>query len=97
MNKNKDKPKSRFALVFSKEMRPMLAASSIGIVFVASIVIGVLMGVWLDSKLSTKPWLTLFFLGIGVAAGVKNAWHFIKKSGAMEKIEETKDDGTTGV
>ena len=89
-----DKPKNRF--LFSKEVRPMLAASSIGIVFVVSIVIGVLIGVWLDSKLDTKPWLTLFFLGIGVAAGIKNTWHFIKKSGALEKIPDTDKDEDGG-
>ena len=79
-------------LAFSKEMRPMLAASSIGIVFVASIVIGVLIGVWIDGKLGTKPWFTLFFLGIGIAAGIKNAYYFVKKSGALEKIEEEKKE-----
>ena len=82
---NNKSSKNRFLAVFSKEMRPMLAASSIGIVFVMSIVIGVLIGVWIDGRFNTKPWFTLFFLGIGVAAGIKNVWHFIKKSGAMEK------------
>jgi len=85
MNDDNIKTKNRFLTTFSSEARPMLAASSIGIVFVASIVIGTLFGVWLDGKFNTKPWLTLFFLGIGIAAGVKNAWHFIKKSGALEK------------
>ncbi|MDR2401109.1 MAG: AtpZ/AtpI family protein [Deferribacteraceae bacterium] len=69
-------------------MRSLLAASSIGLVFVASIVIGTLIGVWLDGKFDTKPYLTLFFIFIGIAAGVKNVIYYIKKSGACEKIDD---------
>jgi ATP synthase protein I len=69
-------------------LRPLLAASSIGLVFVASIVIGTLIGVYLDGRFGTKPYLTLFFIFIGVAAGVKNVIYYIKKSGACEKIDD---------
>jgi ATP synthase protein I len=68
-------------------LRPLLSAGSIGLVFVVSIVIGTLIGVWLDGKLGTKPYLTLFFILIGIAAGVKNVIYYIKKSGALEKID----------
>jgi ATP synthase protein I len=68
-------------------LRPLLAASSIGLVFVVSIVIGTLIGVWLDGKFGTEPYLTFFFIFIGIAAGVKNIIYFIKKSGALEKID----------
>ncbi|MDR0454397.1 MAG: AtpZ/AtpI family protein [Deferribacteraceae bacterium] len=91
MSDDNDQEKNRYTLLFSKEMRPMLAASSIGMVFVVSIVIGAFMGVWIDGKLSTKPWFTLFFLGIGIASGIKNAYYFIKKSGALEKAETEKE------
>ncbi|MDR2884717.1 MAG: AtpZ/AtpI family protein [Deferribacteraceae bacterium] len=73
------------------ELRPMLAASSVGTVFVISIVLGSLFGWWLDGKFGTKPYLTIFFMCIGIASGVKNAIYFIKKSGTLEKIEEEKD------
>lgn len=71
-----------------KEFRSMLEASSIGLVFVISIVIGALIGVWLDGKFGTKPYLTIFFLLLGVASGVKNAWFFIKKSMNMEDEDD---------
>lgn len=73
-------------------MRQILPASSIGLVFVLSIVIGALIGVWLDGKFGTKPWFTLFFLFIGIASGVRNAYIFIKKAIALEK---KKDDDET--
>ena len=75
-----------------KEIRQMLPASSIGLVFVISIVIGTLIGVWLDGKLGTKPYLTIFFMLLGVASGVKNAYHFVKKSGMLEKDDESKGE-----
>jgi F0F1-type ATP synthase assembly protein I len=73
------------------ELRPMLAASSVGMVFVVSIAIGSLFGYWLDGKLGTRPYATIFFMCIGIASGVKNAVYFIRKSGALEKIEENKE------
>lgn len=80
--------------MFKKSKEPgnignMLAASSIGIVFVVSIVIGTLFGVWLDSKFNTKPIFTLFFMCIGIASGVKNAYMFIKRSGALDSDDKT--------
>jgi ATP synthase protein I len=79
--------------VKQNEFTRLLSASSIGIVFVCSIVISTLIGVWLDGKFGVKPWCTLSFLLIGIAAGIKNAVYYIKKSGALEKIE---DDNETG-
>lgn len=54
--------------------------SSIGFQISLSIVIGLALGVWLDGKLDTRPWLTLVFMGLGVAAGFRNIWLAIKRS-----------------
>ncbi len=71
----------------------MLEASSIGLVFVFSIVIGALMGVWLDKKLGTAPYITLAFIILGFISGVKNAWYFIKKSmKAQEEAEKNEKE-----
>jgi ATP synthase protein I len=69
----------------------MIPASSIGLVFVLSIVIGTLIGVWLDAQFDTKPWLTLFFLAIGIASGIKNAYMFYKKAERLMNEEESKN------
>jgi ATP synthase protein I len=46
-----------------------------------SIFIGLGIGVYLDRKVfNTTPWLTLIFLGLGIAAGYRNIGHAIKKS-----------------
>ncbi len=46
--------------------------SSVGICMVASILIGLAMGYYLDSWLGTEPWLLLVFLGFGIVSGFRN-------------------------
>lgn len=46
--------------------------SSAGICMVASILIGMAMGYYLDIWLGTKPWLLLIFLGFGIVSGFRN-------------------------
>jgi ATP synthase protein I len=50
------------------------------------------MGVWLDKKFGTAPWLTLIFLALGIVSGVKNAWYFIKKSMKAEEEKENNEN-----
>jgi ATP synthase protein I len=45
-----------------------------------SIFIGLGIGVVLDKRFDTSPWLTLVFLGFGIAAGYRNIGLAIKKS-----------------
>ena len=54
---------------------------SVGLSVALSIFIGLGIGVYLDRKVfDTTPWLTLIFLGLGIAAGYRNIGHAIKKS-----------------
>lgn len=48
--------------------------SSLGISIVISTLIGLAMGYYLDGWLGTGPWLTLIFLGFGIAAGFRNVF-----------------------
>ena len=60
--------------------RELAYFSSLGISIALSIVIGLAIGVYLDRKFDTTPWLTLIGLGIGIAAGYRNIGLAIKKS-----------------
>ena len=56
--------------------------STIGISLAASIFIGVGIGYFLDHKVfngKTAPWLTLLFLGFGIAAGFRNLYMLTKR------------------
>lgn len=60
--------------------RELAYFSSLGISVALSIVIGLAIGVFLDRKYDTSPWLTLIGLGLGIAAGYRNIGLAIKKS-----------------
>ncbi len=63
-----------------RELREFAYYGSIGMSVAFSIVIGLGIGVWLDGEFDTNPWLTLIFIGLGIAAGYRNIWLAIKKS-----------------
>ena len=54
--------------------------SSLGISVALAIFIGLGVGVWLDRKFDTSPWLTLIFLLFGIAAGFRNIALVIKRA-----------------
>ena len=56
--------------------------STIGLTLAASIFVGVGIGYLLDHKVfkgKTAPWLTLLFLGFGIAAGFRNLYKLTKR------------------
>lgn len=62
---------------FSKSMA---AIAGIGWVLVASVVLGTLLGAWLDRKLNTDPWLLVIGATAGTAAGIVYVWRVSKRS-----------------
>jgi len=54
--------------------------SSLGLSIALSIFIGLAIGVYLDQRYDTIPWLTLIGLAMGIAAGYRNIGLAIKKS-----------------
>ncbi len=59
--------------------KEMAFYSSLGISVALAIFIGLGIGVWLDRKFDTSPWLTLIFLGMGIVAGFRNIARVIKR------------------
>ena len=51
-------------------MRKAGPVMSISLLIPISILIGYLLGNWLDGKFGTKPWLTLAFILIGLISGI---------------------------
>ena len=45
--------------------------STLGLTLVFATMIGLAIGIYLDKKFNTSPWLTIIFLLIGIAAGFK--------------------------
>ena len=64
-----------------RTLKDLAYYSSLGLSVVLSIFIGLAVGVYLDRRVfNTTPWLTLIFLGLGIAAGYRNIGLAIKKS-----------------
>jgi len=61
-------------------IRELAFFSSLGFSVSLSIFIGLGIGVYLDRRFGTSPWLMLVFLGFGIAAGYRNIGLAIKKS-----------------
>jgi ATP synthase protein I len=61
-------------------IRELAYFSSLGFSVSLAIFIGLGIGVYLDRRFDTSPWLTLVFLGFGIAAGFRNIGLAIKKS-----------------
>jgi len=68
----------------------LLKLSSLGLEMGAAVVIGLLIGIWLDGRFGTDPWLMLLFLFFGFVAAGKGVIRAIRK-GVFE--EEPGKDG----
>jgi ATP synthase protein I len=65
--------------------------SSVGISLVASILIGLAMGVYLDRWLDTRPLFTLIMLVIGVISGFRNVYILTTRELKRQQLEEPVD------
>jgi ATP synthase protein I len=70
----------------------MAYASSLGIALVLAIFGSLLLGVFIDRKLGTGSIFTILFLVIGIVAGFRNYYLFIKRY-LSEEAEEAKESG----
>ena len=57
-----------------------LSATSVGLEFGISVIIGLVAGWWLDKELGTGPWLTLVMICCGFAAGVRGVLRAMKRA-----------------
>lgn len=70
------------------EMSRALNFITLGIMLVACIAIGGLMGHYLDQWLGTKPWLFLLFLFFGIISGFINVFREVFKEAKREEKED---------
>ncbi len=80
-----------------KEFVQLLANyGHIGFTFVASILIGLGGGIYLDQKVfdgRTSPWFTFVGLAFGIAAGYKTLFEVIWRDRNLEKKSDKEDQG----
>jgi ATP synthase protein I len=74
-----------------KQLKAFGRIGALGIELALSTVIGMLGGRWLDSKLSTEPWLTLVGLILGVVAGFRSLYMAARKQ-SRQSQQPPRDD-----
>jgi ATP synthase protein I len=60
-------------------LRQFGVLGSVGLHLVVGTFAGLAIGYFLDRHLHTKPWLTLIFLGFGIAAGFINLFRVMRR------------------
>ena len=63
--------------------------SSMGMELGLSVVVGFLIGSWLDGWLGTDPWLLLVFGAAGIIAGYRSIFRLLKKVQTKQQEEES--------
>lgn len=59
--------------------REYMKAWMMGLNLVVSTFIGLAIGYWLDGVFSTRPWLTIIFLLLGIVSGFREIFRMIQK------------------
>ncbi|NPA57791.1 MAG: AtpZ/AtpI family protein [Aquificae bacterium] len=65
-----------------------LSIGTIGLHLVSGVVVGVLIGYFLDKHFNTSPWFTIIFFFFGVAAGFRNMYKDVQKYVVSQEEEE---------
>ena len=64
----------------AKRMYEGLSASSVGLELGVAVIVALLLGMWLDRRLGTEPWLMLVFLCLGLFAGFRNVLRAVARA-----------------
>jgi F0F1-type ATP synthase assembly protein I len=62
-----------------RTIRTLGLVSTVGMAMALSIALGAGIGYYLDEFFGTRPWLSLIFLGFGIAAAFRNLYVLYKK------------------
>ena len=68
-----------------------LSIGTIGLHLVSGVIVGVLIGYFLDNYFDTSPWLTIIFFFLGVAAGFRNMYKDVQKYVISEENSSKQD------
>lgn len=59
---------------------PLALITQLGLTIVLSILLGLVLGLWVDAHLGTKPWATLILSLLGILAGSFGVYRLVSSS-----------------
>lgn len=64
-----------------------LRFSAMGLELGLAVIVGLLLGQWLDGQFGTDPWLTLLFLIFGMIAGFRSVYRLLREVQTQQQNE----------
>ena len=72
-------------------------ASTVGINFVATTLVGFAVGHWIiDAYFGTGPWFAIIFMLLGIASGFKYLFKLAKKAGRFDQEDDNEKNNSAG-
>jgi len=69
---------------WSDSARALAFVARIALVTITPLVVGLLLGLWIDARLDTRPWVTLALTVLGATSGLVGAWRL--SSGYLQRM-----------
>ncbi|MGQ9856141.1 MAG: AtpZ/AtpI family protein [Fervidobacterium sp.] len=74
-----------------KELSQLNLISTLGFTIISNVIVGYVIGAFLDRLFNLEKILTVVFLIIGTISGIYNGIRFVMKAGGYDKIDKDKD------
>ena len=69
-------------------LRSLTLITRLGLMAVSPVLIGLFLGLWLDGRLQTRPWVTLFLTALGILVGLVGVYRL--SSSLTERLKDSK-------
>ena len=69
-------------------LRSLTLVTRLGLMAVSPVLIGLFLGLWLDGRLQTRPWVTLFLTALGILIGLVGVYRL--SSSLTERLKDSK-------
>lgn len=81
-----------------RDLAPLALITQLGITMVGSILLGLVIGLWIDAHFGTRPWATLILSLVGVLAGSISVYRLVVTSieqaaNDLHRDQQKKHDG----
>lgn len=73
--------------------RSLALATQVGLMVVSSILVCLFLGLWIDGKLDTRPWVTLILIAVGTLVAIAGTYR-LARSFMEQQLEESQKESS---